>query len=158
MKRLVFALFALVLANTAPAHSLKVFASQDGENVRIKSFFYGNSPCQNCDVKISQNGAVLLEAKTDKTGVLSLNLGAGEYEIEIYGGAGHAKKINFKVENVVENSQNLQSQNLDQNSSEILQNSLEPKNSSNQNLLNFALSLAIIFAIFGALYAIKKRK
>ena len=168
MKRLIFALVALVVADTVAAHSLKAFASNEGENVRIKSFFYGNSPCIECDVKISANGALIEQIKTDKSGIATTKLPEGEYEIEIYAGSGHGKKINFKVENVnasekpAQNFLKTREANVSQTApTAILSQSDDTQSDEKEkegNLLNFALSFVIIFGIFGALYAIKKRK
>ena len=66
------------------AHSLKVFASQDGDFVVIKSYFYGNSPCRNCNIDIIKDDKIIQNAKTDENGVARLKLMANEFDKTIW--------------------------------------------------------------------------
>lgn len=34
------------------AHSLKIFAKDEGSQINIKAYFYGGSPCKNCEILI----------------------------------------------------------------------------------------------------------
>ena len=184
MLRILILSLLCVFAN---AHSLKIFAKQEGNMVSVKTFFYGNSPCKECEIALIKNGEVVKTLKTDEKGTASFEVIADEFEIQVDGGLGHGKSINFKTsksENSQENSQILEqkSEEKAQNSSNLDENSAKKENSTqNQTnlikensssnspnssdlqddgageILKFALSFLAIFIFFGVLYLIKKR-
>ena len=91
MKILVLCLFC-VFAND---HSLKVFAKEENGVVNLKSFFYGNSPCKECEISLIKNGEIIQTLKTDEKGKASFKAISSEFEIQVNGGLGQEKKINF---------------------------------------------------------------
>ena len=141
MLRIVILSLFCVFAN---AHSLKVFAKEENGVVNLKSFFYGNSPCKECEVKLVKNGEVIKTLKTDENGKANFEIPADEFEIQVDGGLGHGKSINFKAqksenksENSKENSQILEqkSETKAQNSPNLDENSAQKENST-QNQAN----------------------
>ncbi|RAX54839.1 hypothetical protein CCY99_01390 [Helicobacter sp. 16-1353] len=126
-------LFICVFAN---AHSLKVFATEEGGFIHIKTYFSGNSPCKECSVKFIKNGRIFENLKTDENGILQAKLIENNFEILVDGGLGHEKKIMF--------------------SSGIQSN--ERIESSISYIYKFAIAFGSIIIIFTLLYIIKKRK
>ena len=122
MKILVLCLFC-VFAN---AHSLKVFAKEENGVVNLKSFFYGNSPCKECEVLLIKNGEIIQTLKTDENGKASFKVISSEFEIQVNGGLGHEKKINF-MSKTANKASNLEVKN------DILQNS----QNADENLSKF---------------------
>ena len=157
MKILVLCLFC-VFAN---AHSLKVFAKEENGVVNLKSFFYGNSPCKECEVSLIKNGEIIQTLKTDENGKASFKAISSEFEIQVNGGLGHEKKINFRSE-TANKASNLEVKNgilqNSQNADENLSNSPNFDEKDENKILKFALSFLIIFIFFTALYFIKKKR
>lgn len=119
------------------AHALKIFAMQEGQYLRIKSYFAGGSACRECEVKFIKEGKVFFTTKTDENGTARVRLVQNEFEIIVDGSIGHQKSLNFKTDG------NFTS---------------PPEQNSEEFALKFALSLAAIFAIFGAIYRLKARR
>lgn len=135
------------------AHSLKGFVTQDNENLIIKAYYYGNSPCIECEVKISSNNENLYTLKTDKNGILSIKNPNKILEIKIIGGLGHEKVISFEPiidENLSSNT--IKNQKLAK-VSDFLQ-----KDDFVSNLVKFGISLVILFIFFGGIYLIKYKR
>ncbi|MBE2985404.1 hypothetical protein CCAL6883_08645 [Campylobacter sp. RM6883] len=130
---LVFVLFL----NFADAHVLKVFARQDGNFVEIKSYFNVSSPCKGCEVSIIADGKVIQSTKTDDKGMARLEIKADKFEIFVDGSLAHEKRINFVAD---------------------MSNVAADEPQESDFILKFISSLAIIFAVFGALYIIKRRR
>ena len=157
MKILVLCLFC-VFAN---AHSLKVFAKEENGVVNLKSFFYGNSPCKECEVSLIKNGEIIQTLKTDENGKASFKAISSEFEIQVNGGLGHEKKINF-MSKTADKASNLEVkndilQNL-QNTNENLSNSANFGEKDENKILEFVLSFLIIFIFFTTLYFIKRKR
>ena len=114
------------------AHSLKVFASQDGDFVVIKSYFYGNSPCRNCNIDIIKDDKIIQNSKTDENGVARLKLIANEFDILVDDSLTHEKRISFSTDTKI---------------------TIEDDN----QISKFIYSLIAIILIFGILYLIKRK-
>lgn len=132
MLRIVVLCLFCVFAN---AHSLKVFAKEENGVVNLKSFFYGNSPCKECEVSLIKNGEIIQTLKTDENGKASFKVIADEFEIQVDGGLGHGKSINFKAQKNENEKENLQenSQNLEKKSKTKAENSTNLNENSTQN-------------------------
>ncbi|MBR7046808.1 MAG: hypothetical protein IKI43_00340 [Campylobacter sp.] len=157
MKILVLCLFC-VFAN---AHSLKVFAKEENGVVNLKSFFYGNSPCKECEVSLIKNGEIIQTLKTDENGKASFKAISSEFEIQVNGGLGHEKKINF-MSKTADKASNLEVKNdilqNSQNANENLSNSANFDEKDENKILKFALPFMIIFIFFTTLYFIKRKR
>ena len=114
------------------AHSLKVFASQDGDFVVIKSYFYGNSPCRNCNIDIIKDDKIIQNSKTDENGVARLKLMANEFDILVDDSLTHEKRISFSTDTKM---------------------TIEDDN----QISKIIYSLIAIILIFGILYLIKRK-
>lgn len=158
MLRIVVLCLFCVFAN---AHSLKVFAKEENGVVNLKSFFYGNSPCKECEVSLIKNGEIIQTLKTDENGKASFKAISSEFEIQVNGGLGHEKKINFmsktadKSSNLEVKKNNLQNS---QNASDNLSNSANFDEKDENKILKFVPSFLIIFIFFTTLYFIKKKR
>lgn len=125
------------------AHALKIFAEQKGENLLVRGYFSGGAPCVKCDVKLINGGAVFENFKTDENGEASVKIARKEFEILIDGSLGHQKRINFAASgDFAETGENFSGEKGDETLA---------------GALKFILSLLGIFAIFGALYLVKRR-
>lgn len=125
------------------AHALKIFAEQKGENLLVRGYFSGGAPCVKCDVKLISGGAVFENFKTDENGEASVKIARKEFEILIDGSLGHQKRINFAASgDFAETGENFS----DEKGDETLPYAIK-----------FILSLLGIFAIFSALYLVKRR-
>ena len=157
MKILVLCLFC-VFAN---AHSLKVFAKEENGVVNLKSFFYGNSPCKECEVSLIKNGEIIQTLKTDENGKASFKAISSEFEIQVNGGLGHEKKINF-MSKTADKASDLEVKNdilqNSQNADENLSNSANFDEKDENKILEFVLSFLIIFIFFTTLYFIKRKR
>ena len=157
MRILVLCLFC-VFAN---AHSLKVFAKEENGVVNLKSFFYGNSPCKECEVSLIKNGEIIQTLKTDENGKASFKAISSEFEIQVNGGLGHEKKINF-MSKTANKASNLEVKNdilqNSQNANENLSNSANFDEKDENKILEFVLSFLIIFIFFTTLYFIKRKR
>ena len=157
MRILVLCLFC-VFAN---AHSLKVFAKEENGVVNLKSFFYGNSPCKECEVSLIKNGEIIQTLKTDENGKTSFKAISSEFEIQVNGGLGHEKKINF-MSKTADKASNLEVKNdilqNSQNASDNSSNSANFDEKDENKILKFALSFLIIFIFFTTLYFIKRKR
>lgn len=157
MKILVLCLFC-VFAN---AHSLKVFAKEENGVVNLKSFFYGNSPCKECEISLIKNGEIIQTLKTDEKGKASFKAISSEFEIQVNGGLGHEKKINF-MSKTADKASNLEVKKNDlqnsQNAYENLSNLANFDEKDENKILKFALSFLIIFIFFTILYFIKRKR
>lgn len=157
MRILILCLFC-VFAN---AHSLKVFAKEENGVVNLKSFFYGNSPCKECKVSLIKNGEIIQTLKTDENGKASFKAISSEFEIQVNGGLGHEKKINF-MSKTADKASNLEVKNdilqNSQNANENLSNSANFGEKDENKILEFVLSFMIIFIFFATLYFIKKKR
>lgn len=122
----------LLCSVSLQAHSLKVFASQDGDFVVIKSYFYGNSPCRNCNVDIIKDDKIIQNTKTDENGVARLKLMANEFDILVDGSLAHEKRISFSTDTKI---------------------AIEDDN----QISKIIYSLIAIILIFGILYLIKRK-
>lgn len=142
------------------AHSLRIFAKEQGDQIIIKSYFYGGSPCKNCDALIKSEHEQI-SAKTDENGALSLlKPKGGELEISINAGQGHFKSIKLSLE------QN-QASKSDKISALAQQNRAAPqasKESANDGLSALTelfkgfISILVILGFFAILYFFKGRK
>lgn len=146
-------LFLCVFMVSLNAHSLKGFIDTNEQNLIIKAYYYGNSPCIECEVSVfADNGEILYSSKTDKNGVFSFKNPNKNLQIKINGGLGHEKILEFKA-NLDENlSQNTPNPNLAK-FADLLQ-----KDDLVSNLIKFSISIFILFAFFGGIYAIKRKK
>ncbi|MBR0070950.1 MAG: hypothetical protein IJP87_01300, partial [Campylobacter sp.] len=85
---------------------------------------------------------------------------SSEFEIQVNGGLGHEKKINF-MSKTANKASNLEVKNdilqNSQNADENLSNSANFDEKDENKILKFALSFLIIFVFFGVLYLVKKR-
>lgn len=129
---------AFLICVTLNAHSLKVFATQDGDFVSIKTYFYGNSPCKECKVVFIKDGKVFQTLKTDSKGLLKAKLKETEFEILVDGGLAHEKKISFLANSPVSSD--------------------ESSESNQAYIYKFAIAFGAIFGIFALLYLLKRRK
>ncbi|ALV23796.1 Co/Ni ABC transporter CbiKLMQO, membrane protein CbiL [Campylobacter iguaniorum] len=129
---------AFVICATLNAHSLKVFAAQDGDFVGIKTYFYGNSPCKECKVEFIKDGKIFETLKTDDKGELKAKLKENKFEILVDGGLAHEKKITFETNSPI---------------------AADESSESNQAYITkFAIAFGAIFGIFALLYLLKRRK
>lgn len=87
-----------LLSVVANAHSLKVFADEDSDFVVIKSYFYGNSPCNGCNVDIIKDGKIIQNTKTDENGTARVKLMMNEFDILVDGSLAHEKRITFSTD------------------------------------------------------------
>lgn len=170
------------------AHSLKGFIKQDGQNLVIKAYYYGNSPCIECEVQVfDDNGEILHTLKTDKNGILEFKNPNKNLKIEINGGLGHKKVLKFSSNTLNLTQPNLAQANLDKTNPNLAQNTqalddfssnldenLSTQNVQNpnltkfanflqkddfiSNLIKFSISLLILFVFFGGIYALKRKK
>ena len=114
-------LLCAVFASFAFSHVLHLFATQEGDNVAIYSYFYKNSPCIGCKITLSANGREILRTRTDELGLARVKIPAKNFTIQIYGGAGHGAQMEFSTEGFTPQ---------DLSDSE----NSEPRNSTSQNL------------------------
>lgn len=139
-----FFLLAFLFLGVLSAHSLKIFAKEEDGKIAIKSYFYGGSPCKNCQVELLGDEQVLLSGKTDDRGLASFALPSKkDFIIKVYAGSGHFKEIPYalKAENsVISNNASLESESI-----------------LAQILKGFGSILAIL-AIFAIIYFTKNRK
>jgi hypothetical protein len=136
-------LILLAFFSLSYAHALKIFAEQKGENLLVRGYFSGGAPCVKCDVKLISGGAVFENFKTDENGEASVKIARKEFEILIDGSLGHQKKINFAASgDFAETGENF---------------SGEKDDETLPYAIKFILGLLGIFAIFSALYLVKRR-
>ena len=136
-------LILLAFFSLSYAHALKIFAEQKGENLLVRGYFSGGAPCVKCDVKLISGGAVFENFKTDENGEASVKITRKEFEILIDGSLGHQKRINFAASgDFTTTGENFSGEKGDE---------------TLHYALKFILSLLGIFAIFSALYLVKRR-
>ena len=136
-------LILLAFFSLSYAHALKIFAEQKGENLLVRGYFSGGAPCVKCDIKLISGGAVFENFKTDENGEASVKIARKEFEILIDGSLGHQKRINFAASgDFAETGENF---------------SGEKDDKTLPYAIKFILSLLGIFAVFSALYLVKRR-
>ncbi len=142
--RIVLFLGAILISLSA--HSLNVFSKEDGGFVVIKSYFYGNSPCKECDVKLLslQTGEVLASGKTDLSGEVRIKIPAKEFEILVDGSLAHEKRVKFVASGDGDEANAPNEQASEQDGFDFW--------------LKMVFALIIIGAVFGAIYALKRIK
>lgn len=140
MKKIIFIVFFSL--NLLNAHALKGFISEEtSSNLTLQAYFYGNSPCKNCEVKLICEGKVLETSKTDNKGFASLKLPPSDAKIIIDGGLGHQKILEYspKVD--------IKSTKKDPNERGFLFDAMK-----------FILAILSIFILFFILYLFKKHE
>lgn len=150
-------IISCIFASLCCGHSLKAFISQEGEFAVVKSYFYRNSPCKDCEISVFLDNKIIAHSKTDNNGNARIKLDMGEFEFLIDGGLGHEKRVKFTLEPLsrldlgdVNSSKNLQE---NPNSD----NHVNSQESGFANLISFLKAFLIIFVFFGFLYLVKKR-
>ena len=136
-------LILLAFFSLSYAHALKIFAEQKGKNLLVRGYFSGGAPCVKCDVKLISGGAVFENFKTDENGEASVKIARKEFEILIDGSLGHQKRINFAASgDFTATGENFSGEKGDE---------------TPPYAIKFILGLLGIFAIFSALYLVKRR-
>ena len=146
-------LFLCVFMVSLNAHSLKGFIDTNEQNLIIKAYYYGNSPCIECEVSVfDDNNEILYSSKTDKNGIFSFKNPNKNLQIKINGGLGHEKVLEFKA-NLDQNLSNLTTKNPNLTKfADLLQ-----KDDLISNLIKFSISIFVLFAFFGSIYALKRK-
>ena len=154
-----FLVFMGIFCAFLSAHSLKIFTSENGDIISIKSYFYGGFPCKNCKALLKNGDEILASSKTDENGSAGLKMPENSsFTIAIDAGGGHFKEITYskKTSEISENSEN-SSPKSKQNSenSENSENSnspqlTKPENSNEESLIiDFIKGFGAIIAMFG---------
>ena len=156
MMKIWLSLIFIILSNFANAHSLKVFAKQDGNFVDIKSYFSASSPCKGCEISIIKDGETIQRAKTNDKGTARIEIKADKFEIFVDGFLAHEKTINFTADKALLNQ--AKEQNLTQGDIKTTAKPEFDEAKESDFTLKFIASLAIIFAVFGMLYLVKRRR
>lgn len=100
-------LFLAIFCAFLSAHSLKIFTSENGDIISIKSYFYGGVACKNCKALLKNGDEILASSKTDENGSASLKMPENSsFTIAIDAGGGHFKEIAYtkKTSEISENS------------------------------------------------------
>ena len=143
MRKILIIFCFLGFCNEILAHSLRIFAKDEGSKVSIKAFFYGGSPCKNCEILI-KNGKQEFKANCDEKGGFILEKSKfkeKELEISINAGSGHFKSIKLAL-NQTPSNQNITNENDSSTFSELIKG---------------FIAILIILLIFALLYFIKRR-
>ena len=136
------------------AHSLKIFAKDEGSQINIKAYFYGGSPCKNCEILI-QNASQVFKAK--------LSQNSNELEISINAGAGHYKSTKISLNKPQNNTSDFnkssqQPQNKQSTQPKVENFTQDGQNSVFSELIKGFFAIIIILLIFAGLYFVKRRK
>jgi hypothetical protein len=98
----------ILLSISLYGHSLKIFVDENNSKIDIKttlhiaSFYKKNSPCIECNVKITQDNKVV-EKTTDQNGIVTYTpISNNPITIETDAGAGHYKKIEYTPHTKIE--------------------------------------------------------
>ncbi|MEW6571670.1 MAG: hypothetical protein AB1390_10970 [Nitrospirota bacterium] len=97
-------LFSLcILAKTADAHKVNIFAYADDGTVHAEGYFADGSKCRDCLVKVLDNktGVVLLEGNTDDNGQFSFNIPrTTALKLILHAGMGHQNEYVLTEEEI----------------------------------------------------------
>ena len=149
-----FLVFLAIFCACLNAHSLKIFASENGDILSVKSYFYGGAACKNCQTMLKNGDEILAKSKTDENGSASFKLPENSsFSIAVDAGGGHFKAITYskKTSEVSENSENSDPAGYEVKNSE---NSNSPQLAKPQNSNESEQSLIIDFIKgFGAIVA-----
>ena len=100
MKRalLLIALLIALLPATALAHKITAFTDIEGNKVEISAYFNDGTPVKKGEVKVyDSSGKLVFEGKTNKEGVVDLNLKPGKYKAVVIAELGHRAEATFTV-------------------------------------------------------------
>ncbi len=95
---LLIALLTALLPATATAHKITAFTDIEGNRVEISAYFNNRTPVKKGEVKVYDSGGKLVfEGKTNKEGVIDLNLKPGKYRAVVIAELGHRAEATFTV-------------------------------------------------------------
>ncbi|TKX29657.1 hypothetical protein CQA38_02490 [Campylobacter sp. MIT 12-5580] len=127
---------------TLQAHALKIFVKEEANELFIKSYFYGNTACKECEVSLFEDEKVFQSFKLDELGQARITLTKPNFTIVVDGGLGHRQSLEFKAENFTPTQQSLG----------------EEQNTFFSDLPKFILSFALLALFFAGIYFLKARK
>lgn len=95
---LLIALLAVFLPSVASAHKITAFTDIEGNRVEISAYFSDGTPVRKGEVKVyDSNGKLVFEGKTNKEGVIDINLKPGKYKAVVVAELGHRAEATFTV-------------------------------------------------------------
>ncbi|MDD6055731.1 MAG: hypothetical protein PUB96_04180 [Helicobacteraceae bacterium] len=142
-----------IFVSLAFSHGLKIFATDDGDNLQIKSYFSAKSPCKNCEVLLMLDNEILRSGRTNDKGEAALKLPeVAKFDIVVDASLGHKGRVLYETEGGGQMAESGEAE-----SAKNVESQAESKLEAENSTLKFALGFLLIAVIFLSLYAIKRK-